>query len=209
MFKGKNAKEKAGYFWMYYKLPFLAVLAAVLITVYWVSAAAGEKELAFKALLFDSHGGTQEEILDEEFRAYAGIDKSREVSIFTSFLLSDSPTGTYAMTSLSRFYVEVGNEELDVCGMLEADFKNYAKADCFMDLRSCLGKEMLEELKEYLYCRNGVPIGIDAKALPGLKKAGCYEDETALLGILYNSQHVETAVQYLEYLYNEMGGNRL
>lgn len=192
---------------MYYKLPFLAVLAVVLIAAYWVSAAAGEKESAFKALLLDSHAGTQEEILNEEFRTYAGIEDSREVSILTSFLFSDSSTGTYAMTSLSRFYVEVGNEELDVCGMLEADFKNYAKADCFMDLRKCLKPEMLDELEGFLYWRSGIPIGIYAEALPGLKSAECYENGKAIIGIIYNSRHVETAAQYLEYLYNQKRGS--
>ena len=192
---------------MYYKLPFLAVLAAVLIATYWVSAAAGEKQSAFKALLLDSHAGTQEEILNQEFRNYAGIEDSREVSILTSFLLSDSSAGSYAMTSLSRFYVEVGNEELDVCGMLEADFKKYAKADCFMDLRRCLDEKMLDELEGCLYRRSGIPIGIYTEALPGLKNAECYENGEAILGIMYNSRHVETAAQYLEYLYNQKRGS--
>lgn len=200
MLKGRSTKEKAEYFWMYYKIPFLAVLAAVFVTAYWVSAAASEKECVLSALFIDSHGTKAEEAMAEDFAEYADIPGDKKVSVLTSLLFSHAASGTYAMTSLSRFYVEIGNEELDVCGMLEQDYKKYAETDCFMDLNECLEPELLDKLRGSLFYKDKKPIGIYSQELPGLNEAGCYRGENGLVGIVYNTRNLETAVRYIEYL---------
>lgn len=199
MLKGKNAKEKTVYFWMYYKAPFLAVLAVVLITGYWVHAAAVEKEIAFSAMLVDCHASVSEEEMEKEFASYMGMDEDT-VSFQNSYLFSDSTSSTYAMTSLSRFYSDIGTEKLDVCGFLEEDFEKYVKSGTFLDLRECFTEEELEEYGESLYYYGGEPVGIYGDGLPGLLKSGCYSKKDAVVGIIYNSKHVGTAADYLRYL---------
>ena len=113
--KQGNWRKKLEYFWMYYKIPFLAVLGVCVVIVYFGYAKITEKEYAFNAILLDIHTNAQEEMLEEEFADYAGIDtKKYDVLISTSLLFSDSSSGNYAMTSLARLYTQIGTEELDV-----------------------------------------------------------------------------------------------
>lgn len=149
LFKGESRKEKLDYFWTYYKWPFLGIIAAMIIVTYFVHAAVTEKEVGFSAILFDCHGTANESRMEDAFAEYAGIDDGQyDVQINTALLLSDSNSGSYTMTSLSKFYTDIGTEELDVCVMLEDNFRTYAKSDCFFDLRTCLSEEQLEMYKD-------------------------------------------------------------
>ena len=106
--KQGNWRKKLEYFWMYYKIPFLAVLGVCVVIVYFGYAKITEKEYAFNAILLDIHTNAQEEMLEEEFADYAGIDtKKYDVLISTSLLFSDSSSGNYAMTSLARLYTQI------------------------------------------------------------------------------------------------------
>lgn len=201
MLKGKSWKEKMVYFWMYYKTPVIAAAAVLAAAGYWLHAVCAEKEPALYVLLLDSRSALTESQMEENFAQETGIDlDEKAVTINTSYLYSHASSETYAMTSLSRFYADIGTGKLDVCGFLEEDFVKYAGSDTFLDLRLCLDEETLAEYGDFLYYRNGEAVGIYTEGLPGLKESGCYEGERALVGIVYNSGHVETAAKYLRYL---------
>lgn len=196
-------KDRIEYFWMYYKLPFIASVIMLIIAAQWVWAAGCGKEAVLSVMMADCHTDKEGEQLAREFEEYAGIDQKKEmVSVNTTCLLSDASAGTYAMTSLSKFYSDTGTESLDVAGFLEEDFRKYTRTDCFLNLETCMSKETLEKYRPYLYYQEGVPVGIYTEGLPGLLKDGLYENrETkAVVGIMYNSRHVDMAVKYLEYL---------
>ncbi len=199
MLRGGNAKEKAEYFWTYYKAPFFAILAAILIFGYWVHAAAVEKEIEFSVMLVDCHASVSEDEMEREFASYAGMDADA-VSFQNSYLVSDSTSGTYAMTSISRFYSDIGTEKLDVCGFQESDFEKYASSGTFLDLRECFTDEELSGYGENLYYCQGKPVGIYSEGLSGLTESGCYLEKTGMVGIIYNSKHVATAADYIRYL---------
>lgn len=194
-------KKKLEYFWMYYKLPLFAVVGACLIIGYFAYAKAAEKEAAFSAMLLDIHTDVQEEVLAEEFADYAGIDtKKYEVSVSTSLLLSDSTSGSYTMASLAKFYTQIGTESLDVCMMLKDDFITYAESDSFMDLREVFTEEELEKFSELYTDAEGQVLGIYGTDLPKIQEIEGYEKESSVVGILYNTEHVDTAKLFLEYL---------
>lgn len=107
------------------------------------------------------------------------------------------------MTSLSRFLADIGSEKLDVCGMLEDDFRKYDQSGSFLDLRECFGEEQLLALEEFLVtAKDGRVTGLLADALPGMQKDGCYDspDTRGMIGIVYNTKRLEMAKRYLLYL---------
>lgn len=196
-----SRKKKLEHFWTYYKSPFLIILAAAVVLVYFTIAAMTEKEPVFTAYLFDAHAGTEQETAVAEFAEFAEIDtKKNAVTIDASFLLADSSAGNYTMTSLAKFYTEIGTAELDVCMMTEGSFKTYAKSAAFLDLRSCLDGEQMEKYGESLVYADGIPVGIRGNDFDWVRKTGGYEDGPCVFGILYNSGHVENSVKFLEFL---------
>ncbi len=196
-------KKRLEYFWMYYKIPFLTILAGIIVASYFIYAKAAEKEYAFNAMLLDVHTDVREETLAEEFAEYAEIDtKEYEVLISTSLLFSDAASGNYAMGSLARFYSLIGTEELDACMMLEEDFIKYAGADSFLDLREVFTEEELEAFPEQYTDEEGRVLGIYGDELPKIKEIDGYSnpDTRCLVGMIYNTKHVEQGKKFLEYL---------
>lgn len=197
-------KKTLEYFWMYYKIPFLAILAGVIVLTYFIHAKVTEKEHAFQAMLLDIHTDVREEMLEEEFAEYAEIDtKKYEVLISTSLLFSDAASGNYAMSSLARFYSLIGTEELDVCMMLEEDFIKYAGADSFQDLRELFTEEELETFPERYMDEEGRVLGIYGDTLPKIEEIEGYSDPDTrcLAGVIYNTRHADHAKEFLQYLH--------
>nr|WP_305181696.1 hypothetical protein [uncultured Schaedlerella sp.] len=199
-------KKRLEYFWMYDKVPFLAVLTGAVIVLCFVYTKVTEKEYAFNAMLLDVHTNAREETLAEEYAEYAGINtKKYEVLISTSLLFSDASSGNYAMSSLARFYSLIGTEELDACMMLEEDFRKYAKADSFLDLRELFTEEELEDFPELYTDGTGRVLGIYGDTLPGIEEIEGYQDPDTrcLAGVIYNTRHPGNAKKFLEYLNEE------
>lgn len=200
----KNIRNSLEYFWMYYKLPFAAVLIVVIMVVYFMVISVTAKESALSVMLIDCHTEMSGEDMAEEYMKAAGTDQKKyQVQIVNNLMFHGTDSGNYSMTSLSRFMADIGSEKLDVCGMLEADFVKYDKSDTWMDLRECLTDEQMKELDgSLLTAEDGRVIGITANELPVMQKEQCYSgsESRAAIGIIYNTPHKEEAVKYLLYL---------
>lgn len=199
----ESRKKKIEYFWMYYKIPFLIVVGVCVVVFYFGYAKLTEKEIAFQAILFDIHTDTSDTVLEEEFARKAGIDlKKEDVLISTTLLLTDA-TSNYAMTSQAKFYSLIGTEDLDVAMMPEENFVNYSKADAFLDLREVFTEEELAAFPALYTDESGKVIGVYGNDLPKIRELSGYEENTAVIGIVYNSRHVDTAREFFYYLLNE------
>lgn len=196
-------RDRIEYFWMYYKLPLLAVIIMVFAVVQWVWASGVGKAVQLSVMLSDCYTDADGEFLAGEFAEYAGLDEKTEtVLINTKSLFSNAPTGIYAMTSLSRFYADTGTEKLDVAGFLQEDFQRYAGAEVFANLEELFGRDELALYEDHLYYQDGKPVGIYADGLPGLQKYKIYDDpeKRAVIGVVYNSRNRNMAGKYIEYL---------
>ncbi len=202
----KNIKNEIVYFITYYKWIVLAFLIILSLGIYLGYHARNKKEVLVEAMFMDCHGDVDGEVIGEDYFKYVEAEKTQTADIRTNLMLSDSNSGNFAMTSLSSFLTEVGNEQLDVCGMLETDFLKYDASSTWMDLREVLPDDMLRKLEENLYeTEDGRVIGIYAEGIKGLEKYGCYTsgDAPGIVGILYNTTRVERAIQFLDFLMDE------
>ena len=202
--KKKNIKNDLEYFWMYYKLPFAAVLIVVMLVLYFLVTSLTAKDTALSVMLIDCHTEMNSEKMAEDYMEAAGIDQKKyQVQIQTNLMFQGTDSGNYTMTSLSKFMSDIGSELLDVCGMLKDDFTKYDKSDTWMDLRECLTDKQREALKDrFLTADDGRVIGILADDLPVMQADGCYSstETEAAVGIIYNTLHKDEAVKYLLYL---------
>ena len=204
----KSIKNNLEYFWMYYKLPFLAGVVVVVLVVYFLVASLTAKDTVLSVMLIDCHTEMSGEELAEEYAKAADIDQKKyQIQIQNNLMFQGTDSGNYSMTSLSKFMADIGSELLDVCGMLKDDFIKYDGSDTWMDLRECLTDEQSKVLEDYfLMTDDGRAIGIMADELPILKADNCYTstDTEAAVGIIYNTPHKEEAEKYLLYLAGAM-----
>ena len=200
----KSIKNNLEYFWMYYKLPFIAGMIVVILAMYFLIITLTAKETALSVMLIDCHTEMSSEEMAEEYMEAADIDQKKyQVQIQNNLMFQGTDSGSYSMTSLSKFMADIGSELLDVCGMLKDDFIKYDGSETWTDLRKCLTDEQLEELKDRLLTADdGRVIGILADNLPVIQSDGCYtnEETDAAIGIIYNAPHKDEAVKYLLYL---------
>ena len=204
----KSIKNSLEYFWMHYKLPFLAGLVVVVLAVYFLVASLTAKDTVLSVMLIDCHTEMSGEKIAEEYMEATGLNQKKyQVQIQNNLMFQGTDSGNYSMTSLSKFMADIGSELLDVCGMLKDDFIKYDGSDTWMDLRECLTDEQSKVLEDYfLMTDDGRAIGIMADELPILKADNCYTstDTEAAVGIIYNTPHKEEAVKYLLYLAGAM-----
>ena len=205
----KSIKNNLEYFWMYYKLPFLAGVVVVVLAVYFLVASLTAKDTVLSVMLIDCHTEMSGEKIAEEYMEATGLDQKKyQVQIQNNLMFQGTDSGNYSMTSLSKFMADIGSELLDVCGMLKEDFIKYDGSQIWMDLRECLSEEQSEKLKDrFLTADDGRVIGIMADKLPVLMADGCYTgtDTQAAVGIIYNTPNKEQAIKYLLYLAGAMG----
>lgn len=196
-------KNQLYYFWSFYKWIIAAVGIVVALFLYFLSVRLTEKECVLSVMLMDCHTDVSDEQMNDDFAAYINLEqKTYSVNIQNSLMISGSG-GNYTMSCLSKFLSEVGNKNLDVCGMLEDDFIKYDNADTWMTLSDSFTQEELYEFSDCLYeNKDGEVIGLYADGLPQLAQYGCYDsqDTRGIIGIVYNTQHKDTAVEYLRYL---------
>lgn len=204
----KSTKNNLEYFWMYYKLPFLAGVVVVVLAVYFLVASLTAKDTVLSVMLIDCHTEMSGEKIAEEYMEATGLNQKKyQVQVQNNLMFQGTDSGNYSMTSLSKFMADIGSELLDVCGMLKDDFIKYDGSDTWMDLRECLTDEQSKVLEDYfLMTDDGRAIGIMADELPILKADNCYTstDTEAAVGIIYNTPHKEEAVKYLLYLAGAM-----
>ena len=154
--------------------------------------------------LMDCHTDASQEQMEEDFLKAMDLNpRSCKAEVITNLMLNSAGSSDYAMVSLSRLLSDIGSEKLDVCGMLDMDFKTYNDTDAFMDLRECMTPDQIGGFEGKLFVdADGVPRGISADALPVLAGYGCYTEteEKVWLGVIYNTRRKENAADYLLYL---------
>lgn len=200
----RGIQKKAEYLWTYYKFQALLLTLVILGVFYFAHAAVAEREPAFTAYLFDAYGDINQEIVETKFAESAGINtKESAVTIDASYLIADSSVGNYAMTSLAKFYTQIGTKELDVCLMTADNFLTYAKSGTFLNLQECLSEELLIRYEEKFVYENGEPVGIRGDGLKWIEQTRSYPDTECIFGIVYNSEKVDNAVKFLKFLDGE------
>lgn len=136
---------------MYYKLPFLAGMIVVVLVLYFLITSLTAKDMVLSVMLIDAHTDVSSEKMAEEYMEASGLDtKKYQVQIQNNLMFQGTDSGSYSMTSLSKFMADIGSELLDVCGMTKDDFVKYDGSQTWMDLRDCLTDEQMTVLEDKL-----------------------------------------------------------
>ena len=200
----RNIKNSLVYFWVDYKWLIMAGLVMAALAVYLLLTAVLKKDSALYVMLIDAHTPVSESSMESDALKALELDPGQySTQVLNSLMFTDTDSGNYAMSSLSRFMADIGSGKLDVCAMREDDFIKYDESGTWADLKELFGEEDLPVQDENdLLIVDGRVIGIYTDALPALEGYECYpqEDCRGAVGIVYNAPDQDNAVRYLRYL---------
>ena len=196
----KKLNNELAYLWIYYKWPLLAALVILTAVLYSLLSLHNGKETVLSVMLIDCHTDISPEQMERDYLQACGRDPGRQQAEFlTTLMFGDTESGSYAMTSLSRFLADIGSGKLDVCGMREEDFLKYDNSGTWLDLRELTGGGLSHLPGDALVTADGRVIGLYTDALPLLQRYGCYGSGRGVIGVIYNAPHREAAAEYLAF----------
>lgn len=151
--KDMSAKGKLSYFWYYYKIHTIALIAIIIFVISLIRQVVTSKDYAFYAALINSDFSyTTDDPWGAEFAEYAGIDTDKYLSsVDTSFMLSNGDMSQYSISSTEKLMAMVQTGGIDVIVADTAIFEGYARNEMFTDLRTVLPEEMLKKYENNLY----------------------------------------------------------
>lgn len=151
--KDMSLKGKLSYFWYYYKIHTLVVIAVAAFVIMFIHQYVTNKDYAFYAALINADiAYSEDNKWGDDFAQYAGIDTQEyECYIDTSFMLAQNDTSQYSVSSTEKLLVMVQSGIIDVIVADTATFEGYAGNELFADLSTILPDNLLEKYKDCLY----------------------------------------------------------
>lgn len=225
-----HGRKKVQYIWDYYKLP-LAVLCIVLYAAgYMLYGRITHKDTVLYAALVNVAAGedlTQE--LTGDFLDYLNLNPSKnELELYTGLYLTDNETNQYhEYTYASRMKIQaaIDGELMDVVLMNREAFDAFSQSGYLYDLKELLCREdpglydlvssqleknivilednamdmLFDDSLTYSAKTKEAFYGIDLSRTKLIWQAGF--SEPVYLGIVANCPRIDSALDYLRYLY--------
>lgn len=205
--RSMERKDQLLFIWDYYKLPIVAVVAALVLLVMVLTSWAGKKDIAMYAAFINTDVSVvepQAQLLDELLAA-AGVDMDgKTIDITADLTLGKDYSEVTDGQTLQVLAAMFGISGLDVFAADQASFDRYAVQDAFVDLSLFLEWELYEQegCEPYWYANgDGREIlgGIILKPGSVLHEAGYYHSDV-VIGVAANAQNLEEAVAFVKQL---------
>lgn len=198
--QGKTLAQKLRYYFMYYKVPFIIILAVVLIIISVCHARSNNLDMAFHAYFINAENTISDEIFENDLAEIYQIDTEKEQVLIDSSMYFGGSSMT-AVSSTEKFASEINTSLLDACVMPEEYFLTYAREGAFDDLSNYLSDETMTAYADRLVYNDGIAVGICVKDFPAIQKASLYSpEENPVLGVIYNTQNPNKIQAFVDYL---------
>lgn len=231
--KDKPPRERWEYLWEYYKWYAITVLLVIAAIVYTVVTFANRKDDVLFGTLMNSPNKEIEAVTYlDDFYTIAGINPEEEqISLSTDVVFSDGVQTGLDPTQLLVAYVAA--EQMDFVVGPDNVFQmcSYNTSNMLADLRDIVDEETLKQWENCLYYidrevfeevrkatttmpelpdpRNPeamaepVPVAIDISDCTEFAESYYTEGQTLYLGIAINAPHLDTTLQFIDYVLNK------
>lgn len=204
--KTLSGKQKIQYIWDYYRFRIIVCIMIICAVGFYIYTLCTEKEtLLCAALVNVSVSEEFTEHLSDDFVGYMKESTSKmEMPLYTKLYLTDNKSDQnyqYAYASRVKILASIDDEALDVVLMSKQAFDIFAENGYLCDLQELFQDyDALKEFEPYLVAGEH-PMGLDMSQKGFFKQIG-YE-HTVYAGIITTSPRIDTAVEYIKYLYSE------
>ena len=249
--KGKGFKAYAEYFWDYYKIHAIVVVALIIMVAVLIKDIKNNKPYGFYAMMINSNASGAEEIFEDRFAEYAGIDTQQYACLVdTSSSFDPLVLDQMTVATSQKIMAVLSAKELDVMGGDLKTILHYGNQETFLDLSTVYSEEELSAFgdrliyvdqayldylnsddyqiylstgefdennkfavkadnynKSYTYeleapeaMDNPIPVAISLNGASILEETGAYYGQDAAVAIIINTQHPDTAKQFVEFM---------
>ena len=150
--KGKGVKAHLQYFWDYYKIHTIVAIAVIIFLIILVKDITNNKPYAFYGLMLNSYAPNAEDVLENEFVGYAGIDtETSSCFIDTSATYNMEIIDEVTIATSQKIMANLSAAELDSMAADKNTFSYYAHQDVFVDLRTVYDESFLDKYSDKLF----------------------------------------------------------
>ncbi|MCD8038250.1 MAG: hypothetical protein LUE96_04080 [Lachnospiraceae bacterium] len=209
--KGAPLKEKLLYFKDYYLLTSVIVIAICAFTFSLAySIITAPKDTAFAAFFYNDYGDSSSTDLIDGFTEYMGIDTSKHSAYIDASMTYSSDFSDYdSYTGLEKAMAVITAQELDVVVGDAQTIDYYARCEFLHDVTDILPEDLLEQFVDSIFYAElddgeTIAAGIYVSDAPKLNENYYYyEDSGAILSFIVNSNNIDTAIEFLRFIYME------
>lgn len=207
--KDASFQEKLAYFKEYYLKTTLAAAAGIIFILYLAyNMLTAPEDTAFAAFFYNDTGDSSNTELLDGFVEYMDIDTKKHnayIDATMTFAPDSGDMGAYV--GMEKTMTVIAANELDIIVGDTDTIDYFSRSECLHDVTTILPDDLLAEFKDRLYYaadgENGepVPVGIYVSDSPKLNEYYYYVDREPVLGFIINSKNVDTAIEFLRYIY--------
>lgn len=203
--------KKIEYFWYYYKIHTIIIVLLACMFGSILHSIVTKKETVLSIAYINAFPNVDDEIFIEDFESFLGLNpKNQQVILDSTYYIDDESTSPYAVTYQQKFSTNAMAGKLDVVLADVTNFDFYGSQGFFRDLSTILSPQLLEKYQDNLYYANlpyddsdkDVPIGIRIDDTNKISQTSSYPNTDAYFGIISNSEAVDYALSYLNFLEN-------
>jgi|GEM_PF-5103709 len=208
-------KEKARYFWYYYKLHVIIITCVIVTIGCFLYQYFSKKEAAFTCVTLNADTRVIElQEFEDALASYMNINPRRQdVIIETQLNILDSENAFAnedAYYSQMRLQSMFAASEVDALAAVSEKTEAYAAEGLYLDLREVLGSELYEQLaqRNLIYiCMNQnnepVPVAVKISESDIFKSLGIYDsDKNIYAGCVLNTKDSQRYVLFIKYLFS-------
>ena len=203
--------KKLNYFWDYYKMHCIIVVLSACMFGSILHGILTRKETILSIAYINAFPNQEDEVLIQDFENWLGLDSGKQqVLLDSSYYINDDSSSPYSNTYEQKFSTNAMAGKLDVVLADDVKFDFYGNQGFFQDLTPFFSKEELKIYEDRFYYVNlpndendaVVPIGIRIDCADRISSTCSYPNTDAYFGIITGTDHIDTALSYLNYLDN-------
>jgi hypothetical protein len=212
LIKVRIFKERLSYFWYYnkMKLIFVSVITIFVICLIANMFHSSKEKSIFVVLTNTKLNNITDTTLVDDYVKSRHINTGAHPADFDiSIKFNQDSSNPISENSLEKLWIYLEDDNVDIVVGNDYMLDSFSDMKPFKNLSEVLPKDLYEKYKDnfiyYDYEKHAkIPIAIDISDCSKLKDTGIYNSEdTLILGIPVSSIRIDTAIDFLRYLYEQ------
>ena len=197
----KDAKRSLAYFWDYYKWYVIIPVVSIAIIISLIVTFVEENKKKYLSVAMVNV--TKE--CDDLFKEYENsIGESITLVYDYRHLKNSDDLYSYnddINASVQKLQANITSGRVDVICTNSRAIEEYSVNSCFIDLRTILDQEYLNQYEDLIYYYNDIPVGIDVSESEIMMSAYSDSDENHYIVVSAFSKNIDNALDFIVYLY--------